>query len=78
MLSPVGDHILQEFNTLYLSRFRTNKISRPPQTKGEGRGPQTDKHLPQSPFTSKFLQMTTFCVAFYESNLSMHIVHGLQ
>jgi hypothetical protein len=33
MLSPVGDHILQEFNTLYLTRFRTYKIARPPQTK---------------------------------------------
>jgi hypothetical protein len=32
-LSPVGDPILQEFNTLYLTRFRTYKISRPPQTK---------------------------------------------
>jgi hypothetical protein len=32
-LSPVGDHILQEFNTLYLTRFRTYKIARPPQTK---------------------------------------------
>ncbi len=33
VLSPVGDHILQEFNTLYLIRFRTYKIARPPQTK---------------------------------------------
>jgi hypothetical protein len=32
-LSPVGDHILQEFNTLYLNRFRTDKIARPPHTK---------------------------------------------
>ncbi len=32
-LSPVGDHILQEFNTLYLTRFRTYKIARPSQTK---------------------------------------------
>jgi hypothetical protein len=29
-VSPVGDHILQEFNSLYLTRFRTCKISRPP------------------------------------------------
>ncbi len=42
VLSPVGDHILQVFNTLYLTRFRTYKIATPPQTK-------TDKHLPQSP-----------------------------
>ncbi len=31
--SRVGYHILQEFNTLYLTRFRTYKIARPPQTK---------------------------------------------
>ncbi len=29
MLSPVGDHILQEF----LTRFRTYKVARPPETK---------------------------------------------
>ncbi len=34
------------------TRFRTYKIVTLPQTKIlEGRGPQTDKHLPQSPFT---------------------------
>ncbi len=33
VLSPVGDHILQEFTTLYLSRFRTYKLARQPQTK---------------------------------------------
>jgi hypothetical protein len=38
VLSPVGDHILQEFNTLYLTRFRTYKIARPPQTKPWGGG----------------------------------------
>jgi hypothetical protein len=27
------DHILQEFNTLFLTRFRTYKIASPPQTK---------------------------------------------
>jgi hypothetical protein len=32
-LSCVVDHILQEFNTLFLTRFRTYKISTPPQTK---------------------------------------------
>jgi hypothetical protein len=30
VLSPVGDHILQEFKTLYLTRFRTYKIAKPP------------------------------------------------
>jgi hypothetical protein len=33
MLSCVVDHILQEFNILFLARFRTCKISTPPQTK---------------------------------------------
>jgi hypothetical protein len=31
---------------------------------------QTDKHLPQSPFTGHFFKMTTFFIAFYESYLS--------
>jgi hypothetical protein len=33
LLSCVGDHILQEFNTLFLTRFITYKIATPPQTK---------------------------------------------
>jgi hypothetical protein len=38
-LSCVGDHILQEFNTLYLTRFRTCKIALPPkQNPRRGRG----------------------------------------
>jgi hypothetical protein len=46
--SPLGDHML------YLTRFRTYKIARLPQTKtDEERGPQIDKHLPQSTFTGK-------------------------
>ena len=32
MLSCVVDHILQEFNTLFLTRFRTYKIATPLQT----------------------------------------------
>ncbi len=32
-LSCTVDHILQEFNTLFLTRFRTYKIATPPQTK---------------------------------------------
>ncbi len=46
-----GEH-LQELYTVYLTRFRTYKICLPPQSKTiKGRGPQTDKHLPPSPFT---------------------------
>jgi hypothetical protein len=43
VLSCVGDHIVQEFNTMFLTRFRTYKIATSP-----------GKHLPQSPFTSQF------------------------
>jgi hypothetical protein len=57
LLSCVGDHILQEFNTLLLTRFRPYKIATPPQTKTlEGRRPQTDKHLPQNPFRGQFFR----------------------
>jgi hypothetical protein len=38
-----------------------------------GSGPQTDKHLLQSPCTGQFFQMTTFCIAFSESYLSTAI-----
>jgi hypothetical protein len=37
VLSCVEDHILQEFNTLFLTRFRTYKIATPPQTKMTGK-----------------------------------------
>jgi hypothetical protein len=33
VLSCVEDHILQEFNTLFLTRFRTYTIATTPQTK---------------------------------------------
>jgi hypothetical protein len=36
VLSCVGDHILQEFYTLYLTRFGAYKIDRPPQDKNLG------------------------------------------
>jgi hypothetical protein len=44
VLSCVGDLILQEFNPLYLTRFRTYEIALPPQIKNkEGRGPHSDR-----------------------------------
>jgi hypothetical protein len=43
VLSPVGDHILQEFNTLYLNRFRTYKIARPPTAKNLGEEGASDR-----------------------------------
>jgi hypothetical protein len=67
MLSPVGGHILQEFNTLYLTRFRTYKIARPPQKPMRGGGSRTDKHLAQSPFTGQFFHMI-FCFGVYIVN----------
>jgi len=66
MLSRVGGHTLQEFYTLYLTRFRTYKIANPPQDKK--RGPQTDNQLPQSPFAGHLTKQV--CIAFYESYLS--------
>ncbi len=33
MLNCAVDHILHEFYTLFLTRFRTYKIAKPPQTK---------------------------------------------
>jgi hypothetical protein len=32
-LSCIGEHILPEFNILFLAKFRTDKIAIPPQTK---------------------------------------------
>ncbi len=41
----------------YLARFWTYKIALPPQTKTwEGKGPQTDKHLPPITYTGQFLR----------------------
>ncbi len=42
-----------------------------PQTKTqEGTGTQTDKNLPQRPFTGQCFKMTTFYISFYEFYLS--------
>ncbi len=43
MLSPVGDHILQDFNTLYLTRFKTYKIAKPPPNKNLVREEASDR-----------------------------------
>jgi hypothetical protein len=39
-----------------------------------GSGPQTDKHLPQSPFTAQYFYMTTLGIAFYEPHLGFFYV----
>jgi hypothetical protein len=50
-----GDQVVWSY-TVYLTRFRTYKIALPPQSKTyEGRGLQTDKHLPPRFFTGQFL-----------------------
>ncbi len=71
MLSPVEDHILQEINTLHLTRFRVYKIARPPQAKtlgGEGPHRQINT-CHKVPLLVNFLD-DDFCIAFYQSNLS--------
>jgi hypothetical protein len=56
VLSPVGGHILQKCNTLYLTRFRTYKIAIPPQTKTqERRGPQQINTCRKVPFQDNLL-----------------------
>ncbi len=62
VLSRVGDVILQEVYTLYVTRFRTNtklltQYPYPPSPQDinlEGEGPQTENQLPQSPFAGNF------------------------
>jgi hypothetical protein len=46
---------------MLLTRFITYKIATPPLTPKtkEGKGPQTDKHLLQSPFTGPFFRRMT-------------------
>ncbi len=67
----VGDHIQQEFNTLHLTRFRSYQIATPPQLKTyEGRGPQTDKHLPKSPLN----QVNFFCIFVEVFLFGCHLV----
>ncbi len=55
MLNCAVDHILQEFYTLFLARFRTYKIATPPQTK------MTSKDDIKGFVSSKFLSL---CVLY--------------
>ncbi len=63
VLIPVGDHILQEFNTLYLTRFRTYKIARP-SNKNLGWEGGSDRLTPaeKSLYRSIFLDDAIFIV----------------
>jgi hypothetical protein len=38
----------------------------------------SDKHLPQSPFTAQFDKMTTLCIDFYEAYLSTEYRNNLE
>jgi hypothetical protein len=69
----VGDHILQEFYTLYLTRFRTYKIARPTPDKNLGGKGASDRETRAAKSLDRaiFFLMTTLCIAFYESYLFM-------
>jgi hypothetical protein len=55
VLSYVGDHILQKFNTLFLTRFRNYKIALPSQDKNRGgKGFQTDNTCRKVPLQVNF------------------------
>jgi len=71
LLSPVGDHILQELNSLYLTRFRTYKIARPPKQKPRrGRGlslSDRKKITPAANFLYKSIFLdNVFCFGVYK------------
>ncbi len=73
MLSCAVDHILQDFNTLFLTRFRTYKICYTTPNKNLGGEGVTDRRYTpatKSLYRSTVLEITIFGIAFYESNLS--------
>ncbi len=58
VLSCVWGHILQEFKTLFLTRFRSYKSALHPKQKPRRKGGlQTDKHLPHGPFTGQLFRL---------------------
>ncbi len=73
MLSPPGDHILQEFNTLYLTRFRTYKNcqAKPKQIPRRGGVPRQINTCRKVPLQINFFLLTTFCFGVYIVNQSM-------
>ncbi len=55
VFSPIGDHILWEYNTLYLNSLRTYKIARPPKQKpSRGGSLRQINTRRKSPFTGQF------------------------
>ncbi len=74
VLSCVGDHILQEFNTLFLTKFRTYKIARPPQT----RTPRTGGGLGQIKTCRKVsLQVNFLDNDIWHCFLSVYSFYGI-
>ncbi len=61
MLNCAVDHILQEFYTLFLTRFRNNKIASPSQIK------MTSKDDIKGLVSLKFL------VSFFINNIDVHL-----
>jgi hypothetical protein len=71
VLSCVGDHILQDFNTLYLTRFRTYKIALPPPQTKPIRGEEaSDRYTP----AAKSLYMSIFLGNDISALLSIGII----
>jgi hypothetical protein len=67
--SSFEDHILQEFNTVYLTRLRTYKIARPPKQKpSRGGGLRQINTCRKVPLQVNFLDDTTFCFVVYIVN----------
>ncbi len=65
VLSCVVDHILQDFNTLFLTRFRTYKVVRSPQTKMDS------KNDIQGLVSLKFLRPCVVQTITYLDNYSL-------
>ncbi len=61
-MSPVGGYTLQEFNTLYLTRFRTYKIARPPLFNNSGGGLRQINTLRKVPLQVNFLDDDIFAL----------------
>ncbi len=53
VLNPGWNNILKEFNTLYLTRFRTYKIARPPPNKTLGGEGASDRKTPSAKSLSR-------------------------
>jgi hypothetical protein len=64
-------------NDIDIAFYESNRSTHGYRSEDGGRGPQTNKNLPQSPFTGQCFYVTTFGIAFYQSNLSTHGYMGV-